>query len=303
MIICPRCGYQAPDGSPWCPRCGYGCPYPVPYQQQPLQQMPAPYQPPQIPAQYDVVDLPPQPDPAPTPKRKKKNKKKKKLPKWLKIILIILGIILLPFLAIVVWAIVDTIKNPPVTPTNTPTATYTATVTNTPTFTSIPPTATLTIQPTNTPAPTDTPIPTNTPVPLPEGAQYYTVREGENCWSIAQKFGISEDNLRQANGMSNCNIGIGDQIVIPAAIAAAPVAAQPNTGIRGSVAQEPSNNAACNIKGNVNSKGERIYHCLNSPSYSRTNVNFSEGDQWFCSPEEAEAAGFRKPENVSWCQY
>lgn len=24
MIICPRCGYQAPDGTPYCPRCGYG---------------------------------------------------------------------------------------------------------------------------------------------------------------------------------------------------------------------------------------------------------------------------------------
>lgn len=32
MIICPRCGYQAPDGSPYCPRCGYG------RQQAPVQQ-------------------------------------------------------------------------------------------------------------------------------------------------------------------------------------------------------------------------------------------------------------------------
>lgn len=29
MITCPRCGYQAPDGTPYCPRCGYGRP-PVP---------------------------------------------------------------------------------------------------------------------------------------------------------------------------------------------------------------------------------------------------------------------------------
>ena len=26
MITCPRCGYQAPDGTPYCPRCGYGRP-------------------------------------------------------------------------------------------------------------------------------------------------------------------------------------------------------------------------------------------------------------------------------------
>ena len=75
-----------------------------------------------------------------------------------------------------------------------------------------------------------------------------------------------------------------------------------NTGIRGSVAQDISNSAACNIKGNVNSDGEYIYHCPNSPSYSRTKVNLSEGDRWFCSPEEAEAAGFHPAKNMSGCR-
>ena len=28
MITCPRCGFQAPDGTPYCPRCGYGRPVP-----------------------------------------------------------------------------------------------------------------------------------------------------------------------------------------------------------------------------------------------------------------------------------
>lgn len=35
MIICPRCGFQAPDGSTCCPRCGYGR-QPVPLPQQPV---------------------------------------------------------------------------------------------------------------------------------------------------------------------------------------------------------------------------------------------------------------------------
>lgn len=35
MIICPRCGFQAPDGSTCCPRCGYGR-QPVPPAQQPV---------------------------------------------------------------------------------------------------------------------------------------------------------------------------------------------------------------------------------------------------------------------------
>ena len=106
MIICPRCGYQAPDGSPWCPRCGYGCPYPVQYQQPP-QQMPVPYQPQPIPAQYYVVDIPPQPDLEQQKPPKKKNKKKKKLHGCIVAILAFLGVIILGFVAIVIAAIVD----------------------------------------------------------------------------------------------------------------------------------------------------------------------------------------------------
>ena len=294
MITCPRCGFQAPDGSPWCPRCGYGCPYPVPYQQQPVY-----YQPQQIPAQYDVVDVPPQPEPAPVSSKKRTKKKKKKLPKWLKILLIILGIPLLLFIAVVVYATIETIKNPPVIPTRTSTATITAS----PTFTPIPPTKTP--RPTITPRPTNTPEPTNTP--LPTGWSLYTVREGENCWSIAQDHGISEQELLQANGMTNCYIGIGDQILIPST--AAPVASaidtqsyvQSNTNIRGSIAQDTTGNN-CNIKGNINADGEKIYHCKNSSSYDSTEINTWAGERWFCSPEEAEAAGWRAPKNMTWCQ-
>ena len=43
MITCPRCGYQAPDGSPYCPRCGYGKPPAAPAQaQQPAPAAPEP---------------------------------------------------------------------------------------------------------------------------------------------------------------------------------------------------------------------------------------------------------------------
>ena len=43
----------------------------------------------------------------------------------------------------------------------------------------------------------------------------------------------------------------------------------------------------CLIKGNINSRGERIYHPLSSPWYSRTKINESKGERWFCSEEEA----------------
>lgn len=88
-----------------------------------------------------------------------------------------------------------------------------ATPTATETFT---PTPTVPIStPTMTPTETETPTPTLTPTP--EGPQMYTVEEGDNCWSIAvDKFGVDFELFMMINNMTACNIGIGDQVVIPA---------------------------------------------------------------------------------------
>lgn len=51
----------------------------------------------------------------------------------------------------------------------------------------------------------------------------------------------------------------------------------------------------CDIKGNINSSGEHIYHTRESPSYSRTKINTAKGERWFCTAAEAEAAGWRAP--------
>lgn len=53
----------------------------------------------------------------------------------------------------------------------------------------------------------------------------------------------------------------------------------------------------CNIKGNINSKGDRIYHAPGSNSDGATRINESNGERWFCSEEEARAAGWRAPRN------
>lgn len=51
--------------------------------------------------------------------------------------------------------------------------------------------------------------------------------------------------------------------------------------------------AGCTIKGNINAAGRKIYHVDGlSDAYDSVNMNFGEGDRWFCSAEEAEAAGF-----------
>jgi len=51
----------------------------------------------------------------------------------------------------------------------------------------------------------------------------------------------------------------------------------------------------CPIKGNINNKGEHIYHAPWSRSYSRTKISLSRGERWFCSEDEALQAGWRAP--------
>jgi endonuclease YncB( thermonuclease family) len=58
----------------------------------------------------------------------------------------------------------------------------------------------------------------------------------------------------------------------------------------GSVAPSPD----CVIKGNVNHAGECIYHQPSSRWYARIEMKISKGTRWFCSVDEAEAAGCRE---------
>jgi endonuclease YncB( thermonuclease family) len=50
----------------------------------------------------------------------------------------------------------------------------------------------------------------------------------------------------------------------------------------------------CAIKGNVNRKGQRIYHLPGQLNYAQTTMNKGLGERWFCSEIEADAAGWRK---------
>ena len=43
----------------------------------------------------------------------------------------------------------------------------------------------------------------------------YVVSDGDNCWAIAENFGISLDAFMNANNMVQCNINIGDIVIIP----------------------------------------------------------------------------------------
>ena len=50
----------------------------------------------------------------------------------------------------------------------------------------------------------------------------------------------------------------------------------------------------CSIKGNISSSGEKIYHVTGGQYYTRTKINQSKGEKWFCSEKEAKFAGWRK---------
>ena len=50
----------------------------------------------------------------------------------------------------------------------------------------------------------------------------------------------------------------------------------------------------CVIKGNISSKGERIYHVPGGEYYDATRIDTSKGERWFCTEAEAVAAGWRR---------
>jgi hypothetical protein len=50
----------------------------------------------------------------------------------------------------------------------------------------------------------------------------------------------------------------------------------------------------CRIKGNISSKGVRIYHVPGQENYNATRISPSKGERWFCSEAAARAAGWRR---------
>ncbi|MCB1333470.1 MAG: thermonuclease family protein [Roseivivax sp.] len=49
----------------------------------------------------------------------------------------------------------------------------------------------------------------------------------------------------------------------------------------------------CTIKGNISSDGKRIYHRPGQRNYDETRIDTRRGERWFCTPEDAESAGWR----------
>ncbi|TBW32602.1 phosphatidylserine synthase [Siculibacillus lacustris] len=63
-----------------------------------------------------------------------------------------------------------------------------------------------------------------------------------------------------------------------------------------STTRQPTSSTACMIKGNVNRKGERIYHLPGGRDYERVTMTDPK-KRWFCSEHEAQEAGWRSSAN------
>jgi hypothetical protein len=50
----------------------------------------------------------------------------------------------------------------------------------------------------------------------------------------------------------------------------------------------------CDIKGNLSTTGERIYHMPGQRYYDATRISPSRGERWFCSEADARRAGWRR---------
>ena len=49
------------------------------------------------------------------------------------------------------------------------------------------------------------------------------------------------------------------------------------------------------IKANIHRRGERIYHLPGTSGYEKTVIDPDKGEGWFCTEDEAKAAGWRAP--------
>ncbi len=48
----------------------------------------------------------------------------------------------------------------------------------------------------------------------------------------------------------------------------------------------------CAVKGDISEGGGRVYYLPNQPAFARVRIETDKGERWFCSADEAEAAGW-----------
>lgn len=110
-------------------------------------------------------------------------------------------------------------------------------------------------------------------------------------------------------GQPRRRISLPLQVVLAASVAFAATYAAGATGTLSGIVAHLSDGAAqiqvaalagtagggCRIKGNVSyAGGERIYHVPGQHYYEDTVIDPARGERWFCTEQEARAAGWRR---------
>jgi LysM repeat protein len=122
---------------------------------------------------------------------------------------------------------------------------------------------------------TATPAPSETLVPANSEIVTYTVKRGDTLSRIARQFNVTVPALQAANKLAGTTIYVGQVLIIPST--------------------EPPKD--CVIKGNISVvTGEKIYHVPGGAFYEVTVIRPEYGERWFCTEDEAVAAGWRKSE-------
>lgn len=122
---------------------------------------------------------------------------------------------------------------------------------------------------------------------------------------------IEEDNFGRQIGFIKVDEVFVDKVLVEEGLARVASGENPSFGAVLLAAEDSARQAkrgiwsslcagkeGCVIKGNVRrDRGTKVYHLPECYNYEKIVVNEREGDQWFCSEEEAKKAGFRKSED------
>jgi len=113
------------------------------------------------------------------------------------------------------------------------------------------------------------------------------VREG---WAVAFVEYATDYVAEEAQAKRDRSGIWGGKFIVPAAYRkdGRPQAEQRSPGSAVDQAQN------CSIKGNISKAGERIYHVPGGSFYERTKIDQGAGERWFCTEQEAPAAGWRR---------
>ena len=122
-------------------------------------------------------------------------------------------------------------------------------------------------------------------------ANVYTIVAGDSLWKIGQKFGVSVDSLKRANGLTSDVIYAGNTLVIPQGInvpAPAPVPAPTPT-------TPPSNNTQWPALTYIVQPGDTatsISKKFGIPAADIMKYNYMDADEWFNAGDKIAISGY-----------